>query len=676
MIVFLNFAPIEFMGGAERWMLNIASKTNEKEETILMDVSKKIADFYGRLVLKREFKNNFEKTEIISPARISLRWTSFIPFTKNWLEVRNIFKNARIIYARYELPEILILFYFGGFKIFRKTIAGLHLSIIYESPVGWAHKLHNLIYNSWFYKTFLKRARIVHVINDHDEILLKDNFKLENVTKIYNGTKIPDNIPPTTSLPLNRLNVIFVGELSKRKGVDTLIEIIRQSPKYINFTVIGDGPLRSDIEKLIQSMTNLDYKGYVSDSELQTAYLQNDVLLFPSRAEAFGLVMIEAMANGLLVVNSREVSLNFPFFVERSIKDEDVRNYLQVLEELLSEKRNSKIDRSKIREYCELHFSEKMIVNQLYTMFNITRMLDKPKVDIGIAAYNAEKNIKSLLLSLIHQKEINFILNRIIVHSDQSSDGTVSFTRSVEDPRIELIESSSRLGFKGSSETLLLKSDADIIVLLNDDIKIFDSEFLFKIVEPFLGNSNVGLVCANCQPLTPINFLDRAIVSGFRAYDKIRYKLNNGINVHTVDGKVLAFSRTYKNKFSLDDHKNVGNLDTYLYFLALEKKFSYCNVREAVVYYRNPTNFIDYKNWFIRNFSNQFLLKKRFGNIVEKEYSFPKFQFLFYRLIEFLKNPIGSSFLLVMSYYISFKAKQYADSFSEIWTVVESTKNL
>jgi len=55
MIVFLNFAPIEFMGGAEKFMLDMATEVNKKEKTILIDVSPKIANLYGQAILNRKF---------------------------------------------------------------------------------------------------------------------------------------------------------------------------------------------------------------------------------------------------------------------------------------------------------------------------------------------------------------------------------------------------------------------------------------------------------------------------------------------------------------------------------------------------------------------------------------------------------------------------------------------
>ena len=60
-------------------------------------------------------------------------------------------------------------------------------------------------------------------------------------------------------------------------------------------------------------------------------------------------------------------------------------------------------------------------------------------ITIGISAYNEVANIKALLQTLLAQRANNFLLEKIIVISDQSTDDTASEVNSVLNPRIKFI---------------------------------------------------------------------------------------------------------------------------------------------------------------------------------------------------------------------------------------------
>ena len=107
------------------------------------------------------------------------------------------------------------------------------------------------------------------------------------------------------------LNALFVGVLDRAhqfKGIREAIEAIAQTPKT-KLTIIGDGDSRAEIEAEVRTKGLVDrvvFCGRVSQEELIRAYQQADVLLFPStnRAEAFGLVALEAQACGTPVIAS------------------------------------------------------------------------------------------------------------------------------------------------------------------------------------------------------------------------------------------------------------------------------------------------------------------------------------------------------------------------------------
>lgn len=101
--------------------------------------------------------------------------------------------------------------------------------------------------------------------------------------------------------------IVALGRLVTYKGFDVLIEALRQVDG--NLVLIGEGKQRNKLERLAAEAglsRRICFVGAISDSEVKSYLHAASVLAFPSvtRAEAFGLVQLQAMAAGLPVVNT------------------------------------------------------------------------------------------------------------------------------------------------------------------------------------------------------------------------------------------------------------------------------------------------------------------------------------------------------------------------------------
>ena len=101
---------------------------------------------------------------------------------------------------------------------------------------------------------------------------------------------------------------LFVGRLVSYKGVDILIRSLAATPMAA--VIAGDGPLRGSLQALARELglqTRVFFLGGVDDQTIAAWYGSCDVFVLPSvtRAEAFGLVQLEAMARGKPVVSTR-----------------------------------------------------------------------------------------------------------------------------------------------------------------------------------------------------------------------------------------------------------------------------------------------------------------------------------------------------------------------------------
>lgn len=95
--------------------------------------------------------------------------------------------------------------------------------------------------------------------------------------------------------PINgKPRVLNVGRVSKEKNLDVLCAYENE----FDISIIGDGP---HLASLKSKYKKVNYLGYKFGKELADIYTQHDVFAFPSLTDTFGLVMIEAMCNGLPV---------------------------------------------------------------------------------------------------------------------------------------------------------------------------------------------------------------------------------------------------------------------------------------------------------------------------------------------------------------------------------------
>ncbi|MEI6480737.1 MAG: glycosyltransferase family 4 protein [Candidatus Saccharibacteria bacterium] len=102
--------------------------------------------------------------------------------------------------------------------------------------------------------------------------------------------------------------ICFIGRLEKRKGVRYLIDAyadLRKTHHNVRLVIAGDGRLRKSLEARVEKydIPDVEFRGFISEQEkidlLQTADLYCSPALY---GESFGMVLLEAMAAGCVVV--------------------------------------------------------------------------------------------------------------------------------------------------------------------------------------------------------------------------------------------------------------------------------------------------------------------------------------------------------------------------------------
>jgi phosphatidylinositol alpha-mannosyltransferase len=136
-----------------------------------------------------------------------------------------------------------------------------------------------------------------------------------NYEIIPNGVDIerfrPDVAPFAEHRREGTVNLLFVGRLDPRKGVDRLIaampRVLEKTGGKVQLLIVGDSYLRPKLEASVapSARDHVRFLGHVSSADLPRWYVTGDIFVSPASGnESFGIVLVEAMASGRAVVAS------------------------------------------------------------------------------------------------------------------------------------------------------------------------------------------------------------------------------------------------------------------------------------------------------------------------------------------------------------------------------------
>lgn len=110
---------------------------------------------------------------------------------------------------------------------------------------------------------------------------------------------IPDRLHRPRGPERAGLNAVWVGQTGYRKGLDVALAAVAEARRDLpglRLTVVG--------VPAGKAADGVDWLGVIPPANIADVYFDADLLIFPTRYESFGLVVIEAMAAGLPVIVS------------------------------------------------------------------------------------------------------------------------------------------------------------------------------------------------------------------------------------------------------------------------------------------------------------------------------------------------------------------------------------
>jgi glycosyltransferase involved in cell wall biosynthesis len=132
-----------------------------------------------------------------------------------------------------------------------------------------------------------------------------DRGRIEVIPNMYDPS-FP--VPEVDSGADGTVRVLNVGELTARKGVEYLVRAFAELPPGYELRVVGDGPLRSDLERLTADLglgSRVEFAGRIPYEEIAREYATANVFAHPGVwPEPFSRTVVEAMQAGLPVVST------------------------------------------------------------------------------------------------------------------------------------------------------------------------------------------------------------------------------------------------------------------------------------------------------------------------------------------------------------------------------------
>lgn len=165
----------------------------------------------------------------------------------------------------------------------------------------------------WLLILFLKRNPFIPVFTFGSVITDKYKNITSNVISLADTRySISDVISESDIKKIdwtNEIKLIFVGRIEKGKGIERLLETLKNLKEYnINLTIVGEGNNKSEYVELAKQygiQNHISFTGFIPfGEELLKIIKEHDLFILPSLSEGLPQVILESMACGVLVLAS------------------------------------------------------------------------------------------------------------------------------------------------------------------------------------------------------------------------------------------------------------------------------------------------------------------------------------------------------------------------------------
>lgn len=296
-------------------------------------------------------------------------------------------------------------------------------------------------------------------------------------------------------------------------------------------------------------------------------------------------------------------------------------------------------------------------------------------VTVAIPAFNEGANIAALIKQVLKQSGKKFILEKVLIISDGSTDDTARVAQEIAkyNDKVNVLSFELREGKVKRLNQIYRLNKSEILVILDGDIALQNNHLLNKLIEYMSYDKEAKVVAIHQIPVRPDTFVGKAIYAGYEFWDRSRLSVRGQNHIQNLYGAATAYRKVFAKKFRFP--ADITDDRGYLYMKAKEVNgFRY--FKGTNIYYHPVSALSDFFKLSDRSFGkNQKALEKYFGaERVANEYKIPVFYKIRSIAIVFIKSPIYTIFgivLNILTRIIKSKDKLYDQ---KMWEVSKSTK--
>ncbi len=163
--------------------------------------------------------------------------------------------------------------------------------------------LHRILSPAWWF--LVKKANALVCPSGYLKALITEKYPDAPVQVIPNGLAL--DILPVQDIAQKTRQILLCSRLLPRKGFQYLIKAVSDIELDWQVNIVGDGPYRQILQQLAcESKTPIRFWGWLdrNDSQFKKLYRTSSIFVFPSEAENFPTVLLEALASGMAIITS------------------------------------------------------------------------------------------------------------------------------------------------------------------------------------------------------------------------------------------------------------------------------------------------------------------------------------------------------------------------------------
>lgn len=160
-------------------------------------------------------------------------------------------------------------------------------------------------------KTMMDRHRMDFVLSIGEisrQWFLRSGVADQRIFPFGYFTEQPKATEPVDKAANSRFNIVYVGQLIPRKGLDFLLQaLVPLRGQGIQVSLLGDGPMREELKAMSERLSLEDvvkFEGVVPNEELSNYLRHADLHVLPSRFDGWGAVVNEALMAGVPSLSS------------------------------------------------------------------------------------------------------------------------------------------------------------------------------------------------------------------------------------------------------------------------------------------------------------------------------------------------------------------------------------